>query len=103
MSPVILTLEAIDSLDEVTTFPARRNQPTAFRFLTAVEVLLERLGANPDLGMHIRVEHPRLSAIRWTRLPGFRKYLAIYSWDGLRVVVLLIVHRSRNWIALLSP
>src|SRR5688572_27349626 len=102
MTPVVMTPSAIGSLDEVTAFLARHNPSAAFRFLTAVEVLLERLSAKPDLGMHVRVEHPRLTGVRWSRIPGFRNYLLIYSGDAVRIDVLLIVHRSRNWIVLLS-
>lgn len=82
MTPVILTPGAVTSLDEVTSYLARKNQPTAYRFLTAVEVLLERLGANPSLGMHVRVEHPRLSAIAGR---GFRDFGNI--WRSIRGTV----------------
>ena len=72
------------------TFIAERNSSAAKALDTVIEARAEQLVSLPRLG--------RLGKIEGTReLTVHRNYRLIYEIRGMTVIILNIVHASRNW------
>ncbi len=68
----------------------------AERFLGAAEETFGKLAAHPFLGWARKRSDPRLSGIRTWRMEGFEKHLIFYQPLQSGVLILRVLHGSRD-------
>lgn len=91
---VLLTTRASQELVGFAHRMARDNVDAALRFLDAAEATKDQLAQNPELGTACPTEkYPRLR--RWT-ISGFKRYLYFYEASTDRVIVVRVLHSSRD-------
>ncbi|MGO9865956.1 MAG: type II toxin-antitoxin system RelE/ParE family toxin [Terriglobales bacterium] len=74
---------------------------TGHRFLLAAHQTFALLATQPQMGWRVRVRHPRLESLRVFRVSGFEKILVLYLPLSPGVVIIRIVHGSRDLVAFL--
>jgi len=78
---------------------AEANRPAAHRFLEAVINTIDDLSIYPGFGT--RVEDAPLNDLRRWRVKGFDNYIILYRDMPDRIIVIALVHASRDMDAIL--
>ncbi len=73
----------------------------ALRFLTALQATLDRISEYPDIGARTRFEHPAIAGCRFVPVDGFEKILIFFRFDSHRILVIRVLHGSREIDAVL--
>ncbi|MGD0732713.1 MAG: type II toxin-antitoxin system RelE/ParE family toxin [Terracidiphilus sp.] len=75
----------------------------AERFLDAVDGLTQRLASLPQMGTPCRFSNPLLRNVRWSPVPGYRKWLVFYQASDDSIEVIRILHGARDIASILDP
>jgi len=91
---VILTTRASQELVAFARHIAQDNLDAALRFLDAAEATKDQLALDPELGTAIPTDkYPQLR--RWP-ITGFNHYLYFYESSAEQVIVVRVLHSSRD-------
>jgi toxin ParE1/3/4 len=82
-------LESFEYIDE-------RSPRAAERFLDAVEATYELIHTHPGIGGAYQTDNPALDGLRRLTVKRFAKYLVFYQVRGADIVVLDVLHGSRD-------
>jgi toxin ParE1/3/4 len=80
----------LDHFDEVHV------EDTALRFLDALDETIQFINDFPDLGNPWESDNPRHAGLRFRLVMRFENHVVLYRRDGEQVVVLRVLHGSRN-------
>ena len=58
---------------------------------------IEELRQSPEKGMHLKADAPELAPTLWRKVEGFPNHLIFFQVDGGKLLVMRVVHGSRNW------
>jgi len=82
---------------EIACYIAEDSSDAAERFLDAVEASCSEIARMPELGTLCRFSNPEASSVRVRTISGFENHLIFYRPDDGEVLVVRILHGSRNW------
>jgi toxin ParE1/3/4 len=100
--PLIVLPQADRDTDEASVFLAERDQERALRFLDAASETYRLIAESPGVGSVYPFRSPHVQDIRRRFVRGFREYLIFYRETDDAVVVLRVLHGSRDLTALLG-
>ncbi|RMH05436.1 MAG: type II toxin-antitoxin system RelE/ParE family toxin [Planctomycetota bacterium] len=95
-APVELTPAARADLLEGFESLAADNLEAAHRFLLAARKAIGRLADHPDLGMLQAWRDPRLAEVRMWPIPGMASWLVFYRSRPSGILILRILHGTRD-------
>jgi toxin ParE1/3/4 len=98
---IILRREIPSDLEEIVTYLDAHSTSAGDRFLDAAFTAFDDLAERPGKGSPKRFRNPRFRDIRSWWVPGFRKYLIFYQPSDEAIVILGVVHGTRDVRALL--
>lgn len=93
---VIIRPEAYQDLIEAREFLSKERPSAAVRFADAVPAALDLLARFPGIGSLKDYGHPRLDRVRSWLVPGFKKYLILYTASANELTVWAVTHGSRD-------
>lgn len=73
------------------------------RFLGATKEAFVQLAEMPGLGVLVDYGNPSFHGMRKWSIPGFRKYLVFYLVTEIGLVILRVLHGSRDIDTVFSP
>lgn len=99
---VTISPDADRDLLEIAAYIGLDSPDAALRFIDASMEACESLGRFPDRGKPMVTLSPRLSGLRWVLIRGFPHYIAFYVVDKRSVLVLRMLHGTRDLEGLLG-
>ena len=97
MSLARISKRAQRDLEDIRDFIATGNPEAADRVWHALLDTADLLARNPELGRLIVNASPRHADVRWFVMPRFRNYLLFYRPVQDTILVLRVLHASRDW------
>ena len=97
----VILAQAKADAREIYEYLAKHSAQTADRFLDLLALTIEELRHSPDKGIHLRADAPELVPTLWRKVEGFPNHLIFFQEDGGRLLVMRVVHSSRNWMQFL--
>ena len=93
---------AIRDAEEIYAFLAKDNLPVARRFNEAVADTSIAVRDDPKLGIAWHSPSGAATGLRWKRIQGFKSYLLFYRSEAGGIIIVRILHGSRDIEAILS-
>jgi toxin ParE1/3/4 len=88
---------ASDIVAQAEWYKFEADQPTADRFVDAVQATLNTLMYAPEMGRKRFTRHPELSAIRSFRIhPPFHRFLMFYRTEPGVLILERLIHGARD-------
>lgn len=97
---IIHGAEVFEELINLSAYIASENEAAAHRFLDACDETFHFLAENRYVGTSRNFNNPLLRDVRMWRVKGFEKYLVFYQPIADGIIILHVVHSSRNLSAL---
>lgn len=97
----VILAQAKADAREIYDYLAKHSVQTADRFLDQLALTIEEVRQSPDRGMHLRADAPELVPTLWRKVEGFPNHLIFFQVDGGKLLVMRVVHGSRNWMQFL--
>jgi toxin ParE1/3/4 len=88
--------QVIEDIIEIATFLAQENMEASDRFIHAVEEAFTLLAQMPEVGAVQELRTSEGNRIRRWRVKGFERFLIFYASSPEEIVVLRVLHGSRN-------
>jgi plasmid stabilization system protein ParE len=92
-----------DDIADLAQYLLEQSEPAAFRFVDAVQRTLNELAAVPGVGSPKSFHDPRLANVRSWWIKGFPNHLVFYQPIENGIMVLAVIHGSRDIERLLIP
>lgn len=97
MSSAKISRRAQRDLQEIRDYIAIENPEAAERVWHAFLDTADLLASNAQIGRLIVNASPRHADVRWFVMPRFRNYLLFYRPVRDTILVLRVLHASRDW------
>jgi len=94
--------QARKDIYDLALYIGKDSPAAAERFLNAVAGTCAMLAALPKTGVVRSFKHPTLAKLRMMRVEGFPHYLVFYLPDRTGIVVVRVVHGTRDLPTLFS-
>ena len=92
-----------DVVDQALYLDDEADAATAERFLGALERTLRSLLDFPDMGSPRLFQHPKLKGVRVMPIRGFERHLIFYRPTRAGIVIVRVLHASRDLGAVFGP
>jgi toxin ParE1/3/4 len=102
MNQVIRTPRAEQDLEEIAIHIGQKNHQAALRFLHAAERAFELLAHMPGIGSPWETTNPKFLDLRFHRIRRYKNYLIFYKLTSDAIVVIRVLHGSRDLETLLG-
>jgi toxin ParE1/3/4 len=96
MTQVIRTPQAEQDLEDIAFYIGQRNSQAAFRFLEAAERAFDRIAHMPGMGSPWETSNSNFSGLRFHRIPQFKRYFIFYKKTPEAIVIVRVLHASRD-------
>jgi toxin ParE1/3/4 len=96
------TREAEQDAIEIASFLGHDRRETAIRFLDAISATLDHLQALPRTGRALDTGRRELQGMRFKPVRRFRRYLLFYRILDAGILVVRVLHGSRDLPAILE-
>lgn len=91
-----------DLLDHYVYLAESAGAAIADRFLGGVESALATINDQPNIGAPVATDHPDLQGVRKWTVHGFDNFLIFYKQQRADLLVVRVLHRSRDWWGILG-
>ncbi len=98
-----LSPRAVGDLEEIHRVIAADNPEAAERLRLGILDTADFIAQHPGIGQRILKASARHADIRWLVVPKYRNYLMFYRPHEGTVMVLRILHASRDWTRFFPP
>ncbi|GFE70976.1 type II toxin-antitoxin system RelE/ParE family toxin [Chroococcus sp. FPU101] len=93
---ILITPKASQDLDDLFYYIAQNNPDAALRFFDATRKTITKLAQIPSMGSLYSVRNSRLEGLRKWSIKGFENYLIFYLTSEDLLIVVRIIHSSRD-------
>lgn len=93
---ILITPKASQDLDDVFNYIAQNNPDAALGFFDAARKTIARLAQIPSMGRLYLISNPRLEGLRKWSIKGYEKYLIFYLTSNDLLIIVRIIHASRD-------
>jgi plasmid stabilization system protein ParE len=95
--PAKISKRAQHDLEEIRGYIAASDPKAAHEVVNAILDIADLLGQQQDAGNPVLHAGPRHADIHWFVVPRFRNYLIFYRPFQGTILVLRVLHASRDW------
>lgn len=99
MAEAIISPEAVQDMEDISSYIAMDNPEAAERVMQAFEAAVALLAIQPELGQH----KPLLRGLRLWVVTEFPAYLMFYRQHERQIEVVRVLHGARDVKSLLVP
>lgn len=93
---IFISPKATRDLDNISDYLAQNNPNVALRFFDATRQTIAKLAQTPYLGSLYFSNNSQLEGLRKWKVKGFDKYLIFYLIENEQLIIIRILHVSRN-------
>ncbi|AFY93636.1 type II toxin-antitoxin system RelE/ParE family toxin [Chamaesiphon minutus] len=92
---------ASQDFDEIYTYISQNNPDAALRFFDAARKTFAKIATTPSLGRIYPTQNQSLIGLRQWGVKGFKKYIIFYLTREDVLIIIRIIHGSRDFSTLL--